>query len=61
MDDMRGIHAAFLDTRKQQKKQIKTAGIVGVSIKRVSGDHIPGVLGKTTYSSHSCSALLTTA
>ena len=57
--DMWGVHVAFLGTRKQHREEIKTAGVVGVSIKRPSNHHIPGVVGRTTCSSHLCSGLLT--
>jgi len=59
MGDMRGVHAAFLGIIKQHNEEIRTAGTVGVSTKHASGGHIPGVVGRTTCSSHLCSGLLT--
>ena len=59
MGDMRGVHAAFLVIIKQHKEEIRTAGTVGVSTKRASDGHIPGVVGRTTCSSRLCSGLLT--
>jgi hypothetical protein len=49
----------FLGIRKQQWREIRTAGVVSMNIRRACDDHIPGVVGRTTCSSRLCSGLLT--